>query len=228
MTYIFRFWYFLRNPSALTAILDKELKEYQITGYKKNVWTLFLLTLLLFAARNSWGMQTVHLTEILAGGQQDLFIFSRYLALIGSLIYGALFFLFHYYLVTYLLHLLTDIPYKWIQKVQLYVIMFVLIEKLFTFVLFMVFGYSTIYSPFSSAAIWAQFTTYPWLLFFMNQLTLSTFATIVVQYIFIEQWEIEGKKVLLLKLIILQVLFAAIIAAISISPLTEWLLRGLS
>ena len=161
----YRFWYFLRHPDSLTYILDKELDSYKIKGYIKNVAVLLILTMLLFAIRDVWGMYTVRFTEIFVSNKQDQYIFARYVSFLGAILMGAVYFAFHYYVVPCFLSILTDLPYRWIQKVQLYVIVYLLIEKLLTFAIFRIVGFTTLFSPFSSAAIWTQFVPNSWFLF---------------------------------------------------------------
>lgn len=85
--------------------------------------------MLLFIVREFWGMGTESLTTLFAMNHQDEYYTARLLSMVGAIAWGIIYYAFHYYGVTYLLHLLTDIPYKWIQKVQLYVMVLLLIEK---------------------------------------------------------------------------------------------------
>lgn len=228
MSYIYRFWHTFRNPSSLTFLIEKEEEGYALKGYRRTIITLLLLTVALFATRDIWGMYTFRLTEFLGKGQVDLYIFARYMSLFGAIIVGIIYFYFHYIIVSYIISLLTDLPYRWIQKVQLYVIAVVITLKFLEFMIFAIVQYTTIYSPFSFAAIAAQFITDNWTLFFINQLSIGMFLTVVIQYIFLVQWDAENKRGLLMKLIAIQLIFAIAVASISISPLMELFERGLS
>ena len=228
MTYIYQFWHSLRNPASLSYLLKKEEEHGNLQGYKKTVFIVLLFAVFLFVLRDTWGMYTERLTEIFGQGLLDRYIFARYISIIGSILFGTLYFLFHYYVVTYFISLLTDLPYKWIQKVQLYVLASLLLFNFLEFLIFAAIQYVPIFSPFSLAAIAAQFTSSLWALYFFNQIAFPTFITIVIQYTFLEQWIGDGRKTLLLILISLQILIAVIVATVSISPLIEWIGRGLS
>ena len=228
MTYVYNFWQTLKNPSTLTYLLEREEDYGNLQGYKKSVFIVFLSAILLFVSRDIWGMYTERLTGILGQGFISLYIFARYLSLIGAILLGVLYFVFHYYAVTYFISLLTNLPYKRILKVQLYVLTSLLLFNFLEFLIFSVIQYVPIFSPFSIAAIVAQFTSNLWALYFFNQIAFSTFITIVIQYTFLDQWIDEGHKSLLLKLIIVQIFIAVVVATLSTSPLIEWIGKGLS
>lgn len=228
MTYIFRFWHHLRHPDSLTFIVEKEAEQNKITGYRKAFFTILFLTIALFVMRDIWGMYTSRLTELFALGEFDRYIFARYISLIGAVFFSLLYFFFHYYLITYVLSLLTDIPFKSIQKVQLYVIAVFVFEKALEFCIFAVAKFTTLYSPFSTTAGFAQFFSDQWLLFLINQFTLATFIAIALQYIFLSKWVEEGHKGLFIKILCTHLVVALVIAYLSTSPLMNWVVRGLS
>ena len=228
MTYIYQFWHTLKNPSSLHYLLEKEEDHGPLQGYKKTVFIVLLFAIILFVLRDVWGMYTERLTEIVGQGFVDLYIFARYISIVGAVLLGVLYFIFHYYIVTYFISLLTDLPFKWIQKVQLYVIASLLLFNSLEFIIFAVVQFVPLFSPFSLAAIVAQFTPNLWVLYFFNQIAFSTFITILIQYTFMEKWIEDGRKSLLLKLIFVQIFIAALVATVSISPLIEWIGRGLS
>lgn len=228
MTYIFRFWYHLRHPDSLTFIVEKESEKNKIAGYRKSFCTILFLTIALFVARDIWGMYTSRLTELFALGEFDRYIFARYISIIGAAIFSLFYFFFHYYLITYILSLLTDLPFKAIQKVQLYVIAVFSLEKAIEFGIFAIAKFTTLYSPFSTSAIFAQFISDQWLLFFINQFTVATFIAIALQYIFLRKWVEDEHKGLFLKILLLHIIYALIIAYFSTLPLLNWVVRGLS
>ncbi len=223
----YRFWHFLFNPSSLTYALEHGDEYEKVHGYKRSLWILFFTTLLFFAVRNIWGMHTEGLTALLANGLDDRYQFARLISLGGALLWAVLFFVFHYFILTYMLHMLTDLPFRWIQTVQLYVILFILLEKVITFIVFVIAGYSTPLTFFSLAPMTAYLYQDEFLLYFLNQLTVSTVLAIVIQYTFLSQWEEDSKGALLLKLIGLQIVLALLVAGISILPIAEWIQRGL-
>ena len=228
MIFQYKFWHILFHPSSLTYMLEHEEQFEKIRGYKKALWMLFFTTLLFFAVRNIWGMHTEGLTALLANGLDDRYMFARLISLGGAVLWAIAFFIFHYFVITYLLHLLTDLPFKWIQKVQLYVIAFIVLEKAITFIVFAIAGFTTPFTFFSLAPMTAYFYQHDYLLYFLNQLTVATAISIFIQYTFLSQWEEESKKILLAKLIIVQVGVALIVAAISILPIFKWIEGGLA
>ena len=223
----YRFWHSLFNPSSLTYMLEHEDEYEKIRGYKTSLWVLFFTTLLFFAVRNIWGIHTEGLTALLANGLDDRYAFARLVSLGGALLWGILFFVFYYHILAYILHVLTDLPFKWIQKVQLYVIAFILLEKAITFLVFVIAGFSTPLTFFSLAPMTAYLYQHDFLLYFLNQLTVSTVIMIVIQYTFLSQWEEESKGALLAKLIGVQIVLSLIVAGISILPVAEWIGRGI-
>ncbi len=150
MFYHYKFWHSLKNPTYFTSIVE----EGEVIGYKKRVLTVFILFILLFAAREYWGGMggTENLTSLFAKDLQNEYYVARILSMLGAILWAIVYFCFHYYGVTYLLHLLTDIPYTWIKRVQLYVVAFLLIEK------------AVLFAVFYAVAIRPCFLSSPWLL----------------------------------------------------------------
>jgi len=65
-------------------------------------------------------------------------------------------------------------------------------------------------------------------LFTINQLTITTVLIISVQYLFLSKWEEEAsKKMLVVKLIVVQLFMALFVGMISVLPIKEWIARGL-
>ncbi len=224
----YRFWHFLMNPSSLTYALEQQEQSAKLRGYKKCLTLIFLATLAVFAIRNIWGMHTEGLTTLFAQGLDDRYIFARLISLSGALLWAIGFFAFHYIVFSYVLHAITDIPVKWIAKVQLYTIFFILLEKLITFAVFAIAGFTTPLTFFSLAPMTAYFYQEEFVLFFLNQLSVATFIMVVIQYKFLSQWYEGNKKSLLVKLIVIQIVLALIIAGISMLPVYGWIQGGLS
>jgi len=224
MFYHYKFWHSLTHPTIFTQAMEAG----EIRGYKKRAITVFILFMLLFAIREFWGMGTESLTSLFAMNQQDEYYTARLLSMVGAIVWGIIYYCFHYYGVTYILYLITDIPYKWIQKVQLYVMAFLLIEKTILFAVFYAVGYSTTFSFLSLAPAVQQVFDKDVVLFIINQLTVTTVLTIFVHYTFLSKWEeASDRKALLAKIIVLQVLMAVFVGLISVLPLQEWITRGL-
>lgn len=225
MFYRYKFWHSLTHPSYFTEMLENN----EVRGYKKRVLFVFLLTVLFFMARDFWGMGTESLTTLFASNENDTYVMARLISLVGAAVLGVVYFLFHYYGVAYILHVFTDIPSRWIQKVQLYVISFLVLEKAILAVVFFFVGYTTPLSFMSLAPMTTLFIEEDVIIYILNQVTLATVVTIIVQYIFLAKWEeTENHKSLLVKVILLQVFFALFVGMLSILPLKEWFVRGLS
>ncbi|MER2000771.1 MAG: amino acid transporter [Lysinibacillus sp.] len=173
------------------------------------------------------GIGTEPLTALIASDFTDTYIVARLFSLAGTIIVALLFWGFHYYLLAYVIAALTELPFKWVQKVQLYVILFIVLEKSITLLAFTIVGFNTPFTFFSLAPMTAYIYYHEFLLFFLNQLTVATLVTIFVQYTFFKQW-VEQKKNLLLKLILIQLTIAFVVAVISILPIIHWIERGLS
>lgn len=217
------------NPSSLTFLLSKEYEEdAKILGYKKCLLFVFLFSLLFYTVRNVWGLGTESLTEILLATGEDRYVVARIFSLAGAVLIAIGFWVFHYYIISYIIAALTELPMKWIQKVQLYVIFFIVLEKVLTFIVFAIAGFNTPFTFFSLAPMTAYIYYHEFLLFFLNQFTVATLVTVFVQFKFFSQWIEGNKKTLLVKLILIQVTIAIAVAALSVLPIVQWLERGLS
>ncbi|MEG0258299.1 MAG: hypothetical protein RR595_01180 [Lysinibacillus sp.] len=224
MFYNYKFWHSLANPTYFTQMVE----QAEIRGYKKRSFTVFMFAIILFMAREFWGIGTESLTTLFATNQGDAYFVARTLSMIGAMLWAILYFAFHYYGIPYILYLLTDIPYKWIQKVQLYVITFLLLEKAILFVVFYTVGYTTSFSFFSLAPIAQQVIDTDYVLLAINQFTISTVVAIIIQFSFLSKWEDNmNKKALLVKIILLYVIMAVFIGMYSVLPIQEWISRGL-
>ena len=218
----FNYWQVLSQPSHLTYQLENS-ENGKLKGYGKWVWLMFGLTLLYFIIRNLWGMNTNHLTYLYANGELDQYSYARLISFVGAIVLGIVFFLFHYYVVPYIIFVFTqNIEFRWIQKVQLYVIPVIILEKVFTIFVFAMFGYATPFTFFSLAPMVSYIYYEDVLLYFLNQLTVASVVTVWIQYTFLAEWE-ERKKALLVKLIVIQLIFAILVACISILPVSTWI-----
>lgn len=217
----YKFWHHLSHPSQLIHNIERS-EDQRLIGYRRVLLAIFGFTLLFFIVRNFWGMNTTDLTALLANGEGDLYSFARLMSLIGAILAGILFFIIHYYIITYLIHLLTNIDYGWIRKIQLYVIFFIVLEKLLTMMIFAIAGFSTPFTMFSLAPMMAYVYYHDYLLFFLNQLTVASIITVWIQYIFLSKWTNRPKS-LLFKLILIQIVLASLVALYSILPVLTWI-----
>ena len=226
MLYEYKFWHQLTQPSSLSYSLENS-EDGKLKGYKKAFWGIFGFTLLFFIVRNIWGVNTDELTYLLANQEIDRYSFARLVSLGSAVLFGVLFFVIHYYIITYFISLLTELPYRWIQKVQLYVIGILVLEKVVELIIFAVAGFATPFTMFSLAPMTAYLYYHDYLLYFLNSLTVGTVMAIWVQYTFLSQWVEESKKSLLFKLILIHVVIAIIVAIFNILPISEWLKGGM-
>ncbi|HWL13098.1 MAG TPA: hypothetical protein VNQ57_08895 [Ureibacillus sp.] len=225
MDYQFRFWHSLFNPSTLAFSLDHQEKGSRIKGYNSRFFVLLGLTIVFFLLRAIWGMGSESTTHLLAANMQEEYIVSRYLSAAGAIIKGLLFFFFHYYLISMCLSILTDFSFKAITKIQLFVIAGILLEKLILFFAFALSGYTTAVSFLSLGPISTYVTDDSFIVFFFNQLSIATAATIFIQYMFLSKWEEESKGLLLTKIIAIQIFFALLTAGISVLPIYDYIAR---
>lgn len=222
MIYKYKFWHSLFNPSQFSHALDE---QYELKGYRLRFWIIFIVTVALFLGRDLWGMGTENLTSLYASNLNDEFIFSRILSAIGATCWGILFFLFQYFGVSLILSILTDISFRAISKVQLFVIAILFVEKLVLWIIFAIAGFTTELSLFSFAPIIATFIEDNFVIYLIDYLSAATIISIALQYIFLSKWEVESKFILLIKIIVLQLFFAIIIAGIRIMPIDQWIVR---
>lgn len=225
MDYQFRFWHSLFNPGKLAFALDNEEQDYQIKGYQSRFFIILGLTILFFVIREIWGMGSENLTSLWAANLEQEYIISRYLSLFGAIIKGILFFAFHYYFISLCLSILTDQSFKAISKIQVFVIASILLEKLILFIIFALSGFTTPISFLSLGPISTYLTNDSFIIYFFNQLTIATAATIVIQYSFLSKWEEESKGLLLTKIIAIQIFFALVTAGISVLPLYDYVTK---
>ena len=217
-------WRTFVKPNPLHNALQQEM---EFKGYKLRVLLVFLLTAVFFLLRDLWGLGTEQATALFAQGIMDKYVTARYVSALGATILGMIYFAFHYYVVTYFLHLLTELPYKWIQRVQVYTICLLVAEKIIHFIVFYNVGYATNLSFLSLAPILAQWTTNEFTLFLLNQLTVGVVAVIAVQYTFLKRWNESNKGALLFKIIFVHIVIAIFVAILSVLPLQDWLVGGL-
>ena len=226
MLYEYKFWHQLVHPSSLTYSLENS-EDGKLKGYRKAFWGILSFTLLFFIVRNLWGVNTTELTYLLANQEIDRYSFARLVSLGSTILLALLFFVIHYYVLTYFIHLLTEIPYKWIQKVQLYVIGILVLEKVITLIIFAIAGFGTPFTMFSLAPMVAYLYYHDFLLYVINYLTVGTVIAVWVQYTFLSEWIEDSKKALLFKLILIQIVMAIIVAVMSILPFSTWLEGGM-
>lgn len=224
LVFNYSIWRSFVNPAPFHNALQQEMT---FKGYKLRAFLVFLITAVFFLMRDLWGLGTEQTTALFAQGFMDEYVTARYISAIGATLLGMLYFAFHYYIVTYFLYLLTELPYKWIQRVQLFPICILVLEKLLHFIVFYNVGYSTNLSFLSLAPILAQWTTHEFTLFLVNQFTVGLVAVIAVQFTFLKKWNESNHGALLFKIIFVHIIIAIFVAVLSVLPLQDWIVRGL-
>lgn len=225
MFYDYAFFKSLFNPSSLTTALAKEA---EIRGYKRRVAFVVFFTLLIFALQNVWGIGTAGLSHLFATNETNTYFVARVISFVVSIVWAILFFIFHYYLIAFILAVFNELPKSWVRKVQLFVVSIFMLEKAILLAVFYGVGFTTNLNFFSLAPLVAKITTEPFVLFTLNQLSLFSLFAIIVQYQFLKRWmEQSAHKSLLIKIITIHVVLAVIIGLLSSIPLQQWIVRGL-
>ena len=221
MIFDFRFWrYFTRQQELIDNLANSQMRDF-----KKRVWMVGILGLLLFASREFWGMNTEHMTGIFLDEGNNSFTLARMMSLVGVILWALLYMAFHFFVITFLLHKLTSIEISKLAVLQLYVIAILLLEKALLFFIFVVLGITVPISLFSFGPLAATFLDYPFLIFFFNQLSIFTALIIALQVRFIQAFSEYKLWRIFLLVLLLNIAMALITAAIGFIPLEDWYVR---
>ncbi|WP_153730399.1 hypothetical protein [Sporosarcina obsidiansis] len=216
----YSYWRSLVYPDRLAG----ELGQGTMNGFKRRVFAVFILGIILFVLRDMWGMNTETMTYILANGTVDDYTISRYVALIGSVLWSILYMAFHFWGVAWILSMITNISFKPLLKLQLVVTGLLLIEKAINFLIFALAGKTASVSILSFGPLAMTFLENWYLIYFVNQLTIFAALIVAVQYRFIRFYEgDEIRKDVIWLLIALQIIFALITAAVGFVPMEKLL-----
>jgi len=221
MIFDFRFWRYLSNQQELINNLDSSTMR----DFKKRVWMVGILGLLLFVAQELWGMNTEHMTSLYAFGGTEPYITARLASLIGIIIWAIVYMSFHFFGIAFLLNKITGITLSKLAVLQLYVLAILLIEKALLFFIFTMMGSTTPVSLFSFGPLAATFMDHPFLVFFFNQLTIFTALIIALQVRFISAFTEMNPRLILLILVALHLVMAFITSAVGLLPLDDWFVR---
>ncbi len=226
------YWRSLVYPDRLAV----EIGQGNVTGFKRRVFSVFILGIILFILRDMWGMNTGTMTYILANGTLDEFTIGRITALVGAILWAMIYMSFHFWGVAWILSMLTKIPFKSLLKLQLVVVGLLLLEKLINFLVFAVAGKTAMVSILSFGPLAVTFLENWYIILFVNQLTIFSAIIIAVQYRFISFSKVETslvgdeliehtgvRKNALWMLIALHVVFALITAAVGFVPIEKLL-----
>lgn len=221
MIFDFRFWrYFTRQQELIDTLASSQMRDF-----KKRVWMVGILGLLLFVTREFWGMNTEHLTGIFANEGSHFFTLARIISLVGVLLWALLYMAFHFFVITFLLHKSTRIEISKLAVLQLYVVAILLLEKAILFFVFVVLGVTVPVSLFSFGPLAATFLEHPFLIFFFNQLSIFTALIIGLQVRFIKAFSEYRLSRIFLLVLLLNIAMALITAAVGYIPLEEWFVR---
>lgn len=217
MIFDFKFWhYFVRQGQLIHNLDNSEMRNFN----KRLAW-LFSLGLLLFALREIWGMNTATLTPYLVEGDMDAYTLARWVSLAGTLIWAGIYLSFHTYGVAFLLNSLLDVPWRQALVMQTYVTAILLIEKALLFFIFALLGYATSLSVFSFGPLASLIFDHPFIILTFNQLTIFTSLIIAIQYRFLRNYVKFTPQLLLFGLILLHILVAIFIGALSFVPIAD-------
>ncbi len=221
MIFDFRFWRYLANQQELIH----NLSSSSMRDFKKRVWMVGFFGLLLFITQELWGMNTQHLTEIVAVGGKDPYTIARLMSLVGIMSWAVIYMFFHFFGIAFLLNRITKIELSKLAVLQLYVLALLLIEKALLFVIFTLLGMTTPVSLFSFGPLATVVFDHPFLLFFFNQLTIFTALIIAMQARFIRGFSEMNPRIVLVILIMIHIVMALVTAAVGILPIEEWYAR---
>jgi len=214
MFFNFKYWHFLTNPQFLA----EQLKTSSMREFKVRVYAVFLIGMVIFVARELWGMNTETLTPLLTTMSTADYTLARYASLLGIVVWALLFMSFHFFGFAYVLNLITKISFKKLLPLQLLVTSLFLMEKALVFVVFAMTGTAANVSFLSFGPLAATFIELPFYTFFFNQLSVFTAVVIGLQYTFIVSYNAFDRKKILWILIGIHIVLALAIASIGFIP----------
>lgn len=222
MFFNFTFRHYFTKPHQLA----QQLQTSSMRGFGNRFLLVFLLGILLFGIRNWWGMNTEAISPLMTTMSLTEYTIARYVSLLSALCWSLIYMSFHFFGIAYILSLLTSIPFKRLFPIQLVVTSVLLIEKALVFIVFAVKGATANMSFLSFGPLAATFLEQSYLIFFLNQLTLTTLFIVLLQYRFICSYEKDiNKKHILWVLIGLHIAMAIITTAVGFIPLESLLAK---
>lgn len=216
MFFNFSFRHYLFNPTELA----QNFQSSSMRGYKLRLVIVLLVGLLLFSARNWWGLNTESLTSLVVTHTTLDYSLARIASLLGTIIWAVVFMVFHLVIFAVLLGLFTEQSMKNFLPIQLIVTFILLVEKGLIFFVFVLKGASVNLSFLSLGPIAATYIDIPFFVFFFNQLSLTVLLIIILQYKYGAQFmeTKEQRKRYFLLLIVIHLILALIVAAIGEIP----------
>ncbi|MER2171486.1 MAG: hypothetical protein ABS938_12745 [Psychrobacillus psychrodurans] len=223
MFFEFRFWKYLFNRNNLIVSLKEDAT---MRGFQSRVWYVAIFGILLFALRDIWGLHTEELTALFVNGYEDTFTIARIISLIGTIFWSLLYMGFHFFVIAFILHKITQVELSKVAILQLFVVAFLLMEKAFNYFLYAVVGYATDYSVLSFGPLAATFIEQSYVNYFFNELSLITGLIIAIQFHFLRAFTSMSTRNLFLLLLGIQVILALITAGFEVLPIESWIEGG--
>lgn len=215
MFFNFSFWRYVTNPTKLA--LDHQSSAMR--GFTARIVFLFLSGIILFAARDIWGMTTESLSPLLLVATDGEFAIARFVSVLGAVLWAIIYISFHLFFVSYILGLITSIPARRIVPLQLLTTGLLLIAKALVFLVFVIKGETTNVSFLSFGPLSAIFSDSWFIIMFLNQLTIVSALIVSLQFSFIRTYsKTMNWKGLLAILIGLQIAFALLTTAVGYIP----------
>lgn len=223
MFFEFRFWKYLFNRNNLIVSLKEDAT---MRGFQSRVWFVSIFGILLFALRDIWGLHTEELTALFVNGYEDTFTIARIISLIGTIFWSLLYMGFHFFVIAFILHKITQVELSKVAILQLFVVAFLLMEKAFNYFLYAVVGYATDYSVLSFGPLAATFIEQSYVNYFFNELSLITGLIVAIQFHFLRSFTAMSTRNLFLLLLGIQLILALITAGIEVLPIESWIEGG--
>ena len=223
MFFEFRFWKYLfkRNELIVSLKEDATMRDFQ-----SRVWFVAIFGVLLYALRDIWGIHTEQLTTLFVNGYEDTFTIARIISLIGTIIWSLLYMAFHFFVISFILHKITNVDLSKVAVVQLFVVALLLMEQAFNYFLYAVVGYATDYSVLSFGPLAATFLEHSYFNHFFNELSLITALIIAIQFHYIRAFTTLSARNLFFILVVIQVILALITAGFEVLPIETWVEGG--
>lgn len=222
MFFEFRFWKYLFHQQDLA----NSLKDATMRSFKGRVWMVALLGVLLFALRDIWGMHTEGLTTLFAKGFGETYIIARIVSLIGAILWSLVYMAFYFFLISYVLHKLTDVELSKVAVLQLFVVGLLLLEKALVFVLYAIVGYTTDFSVLSFGPMAEVFLDNKFFVYFFNELSLITGLIVAIQFQFLRNYTELSTRNLIIILIAIPIVLALLVAGFEMLPIETWIEGG--
>lgn len=222
MFFEFRFWKYLFHQQDLA----NSLKDATMRSFKGRVWMVALLGVLLFALRDIWGMHTEGLTTLFAKGFGETYIIARIVSLIGAILWSLVYMAFYFFLISYVLHKLTDVELSKVAVLQLFVVGLLLLEKALVFGLYAIVGYTTEFSVLSFGPMAEVFLDNKFFVYFFNELSLITGLIVAIQFQFLRNYTELSTRNLIIILIAIPLVLALLVAGFEMLPIETWIEGG--